>query len=88
MIEKILDYLILDKETRNLWKINKIWQRFNNLVDAYNENKILTREQRLETIKLYVDMWEIKTKEHKKKIQLFYDFMWVFISWTIRDANR
>lgn len=87
MIEKIMNYLFLDKETKNLSKINKIRHRFNDIVDQYNKNKNLTGEQKLEMIKLYVDIKDIKTKEHKKKINLFYTYLWIFISSTIKDDN-
>lgn len=70
---------LLPKETLNLEKINKLYQRVNNLME---EKPILEKEvYYTELIKVSIELWEIKTKEHKSKIDLLYflikSLLWV-----------
>ena len=61
----LLDF-ILPKETKNLIKINKLHEKFNDL----SSGKLLCDiEEELELI---------KTKEHKKKIELILKFIEIY----------
>lgn len=74
-MKEILLYILelkflLPKETLNLEKINKLYERVNNLMA---EKLMLEKEQfYIEIIKVRIELGEIKTKEHKSKIELLY----------------
>lgn len=67
MITDILDFLFLDKETKNLKKINKIWNELN--YHLYHEyiNDLKSK------------LLKINTIEHKEKVEfylLLLDSLW------------
>ena len=59
----ILD-LFLSKETKNLQKINKLWQRYNKLLEEWEDNVA-------EYSILWFEFYQIETKEHKNKVELY-----------------
>lgn len=59
----ILDHILLNKETKNLIKINRIAEKVNSYMD-----KTYLKELKNELLK-------IKTSEHKDKIDLYLDII-------------
>lgn len=67
MFRKFLDWILFDKETRNLSKINKLYENFNEVMAS----KSLDNKHKLKCLRLLeLEISSINTKEHKAKINL------------------
>lgn len=68
-LSRILDFFLLDKETKNLQELNKIREEFNELMPKLKDVVLERRMIKLDI--LMIRAMKIKTKRHKDKVALF-----------------